>query len=110
MNIIGLNKAFEDSGFKTQKELAKACGWSPSKMTRLINGDQEISIEDLVKLCKVLDVSADYLLGLKPSVINTFTDEELLYLKTVVQYDIVDPACDGSKDLRWAVYDKLIGR
>ena len=108
MNIERLNTAFENSDFKTQKDLANECGWSPSKMTRIVNGDQELSAHDLMKLCKALKVSADYILGIDGVDAFAFTKEELFYLKTIVQYDISDPACDGSDDLRWSVYDKLV--
>jgi len=43
-------------------ELAKICGFE----RRILNGEHNISLPNLAKLCKELNVSADYLLFGKP--------------------------------------------
>ncbi len=50
---------------KTQKEVYTALGISANGYASYEQGRTEPSIETLIKLCKVLDVSADYLLGLE---------------------------------------------
>ena len=50
---------------KTQKEVYTALGMSANGYASYEQGRTEPSIETLIKLCKVLDVSADYLLGLE---------------------------------------------
>lgn len=43
---------------KTKKGIADRCGFE----RKTLNGDYNISLPNLVKLCKELNVSADYLL------------------------------------------------
>ena len=50
---------------KTQKEVYTVLGMSANGYASYEQGRTEPSIETLIKLCKVLDVSADYLLGLE---------------------------------------------
>lgn len=58
------------------KELRKECGLTQKQLAKLINksetgvasweqGLSEPCINDLIKLCKIFNVSADYLLGLE---------------------------------------------
>ena len=49
----------------TQKQIAKILNISESNIINWKNGDNYPSIEILYKLCVLLDVSADYLLGLE---------------------------------------------
>jgi transcriptional regulator with XRE-family HTH domain len=48
----------------TQVELSVASGVSQAGISRMEEGDTNLSGESLVKLCSALNVSADYLLGL----------------------------------------------
>ena len=48
-----------------QKELAVGIGMTQGAVSRWENGEQLPDIESLRKLCLFLDVSADYLIGLK---------------------------------------------
>ena len=48
----------------TQKEVAEKCGIHPSCLTQYKKGESEPSLKTLYELCKALDISADYLLGL----------------------------------------------
>ena len=48
----------------TQKEIAEKCGIHPSCITQYKNGDSEPTLATLFDLCKILNVSSDYLLGL----------------------------------------------
>ena len=48
----------------TQKELAQKLNVDPSNITNWKKGLNFPSLEMFYQLCKVLDVSADYLLGL----------------------------------------------
>jgi len=47
-----------------QKELAEKIGVSEMVISRYIHGGRIISVPILIEICKALNVSADYLLGL----------------------------------------------
>ncbi|MDE7082951.1 MAG: helix-turn-helix domain-containing protein [Clostridia bacterium] len=49
----------------SQKQLAEILEISESNITNWKNGENLPSVEVLYKLCKILDESADYLLGLE---------------------------------------------
>ncbi len=57
------NEALKQSG-KTQVEIAKSINVSKQCVNDYKTGKSLPSIETLYALCKVLEVSADYLLGL----------------------------------------------
>ena len=60
----------------TQEELARAMGWGErSNVSRLESGKHIPRADTLVQLCQVLNVSADYLLGLKDNHVP-FCDNE----------------------------------
>lgn len=48
----------------TQKELAQRLGMPPSQIGAYAVGTRTPSMETLIKIAKVLEVSTDYLLGL----------------------------------------------
>ena len=56
-------EALKQSKLK-QKEIAERCGIHPSCITQYKNGESEPTLETLFNLCRVLDVTSDYLLGL----------------------------------------------
>ncbi len=47
-----------------QKEIAEQCNIHPSCITQYKKGESEPTLKTLFDLCKVLNCSADYLLGL----------------------------------------------
>ena len=47
-----------------QKELAEKIGVNEMAISRYIHGGRMVSVSILIDICKVLNVSADYLLGL----------------------------------------------
>ncbi|MDE6356150.1 MAG: helix-turn-helix domain-containing protein [Clostridia bacterium] len=49
----------------TQKELAKLMNKSTTGLASWEQGLSEPSVNDLIQLCKIFEVSADYLLGLE---------------------------------------------
>ena len=49
---------------KSQKDIAIECGIHPSCITQYKIGDTQPTLDVLYRLCRALDVSADYLLGL----------------------------------------------
>lgn len=61
----------------TQMELAEQVGVSASFLGHIERGSRVASIETLVSLCRVLDVSADYLLGLNDIPVSQFFDQDL---------------------------------
>ena len=48
----------------TQKEIAEKLGVHPRCITQYKKGESEPTLSTLFELCKVLDVTSDYLLGL----------------------------------------------
>ncbi len=48
----------------TQKEIAARIGVSPQTVSKYMKKDIFPALDTLAKLCKVLDVSSDYILGL----------------------------------------------
>lgn len=48
----------------TQKEIAKEIGVSPQTVSKYMTKDIFPALDTLSKICKLLDVRADYLLGL----------------------------------------------
>ena len=51
----------------TQTELAKKMGFDKSTMSKVEKGTRKVSSDELRKLSRIFDVSADYLLGRKES-------------------------------------------
>ncbi len=49
----------------TQKEIAKAIGVSAQTVSKYMKKDIFPALDTLAKLCSLLDVSADYILGIK---------------------------------------------
>lgn len=61
---LRLREAISNSGM-TQKEIAKAINVSTGTISKYMRIDKYPSIDTFANLCKVLDVSADEILGLK---------------------------------------------
>lgn len=53
----------EDNDIK-QSEIAKLLNKSQQGYSHIESGRAELKIDDLVKLCRFYDISADYLIGL----------------------------------------------
>ncbi len=58
-----LRESISESGIP-QKELAKAVGVSPQTVSKYMRQDIFPALDTFAKICKALDVSSDYLLGL----------------------------------------------
>ena len=62
-----------------QKIFVKMCGISQATYTQWKNGTNEMSVHTLCKICKTLNISADYLLGLMDvQILNTITKLSIL--------------------------------
>ena len=59
-----LDKAIKISGL-SQKELARKAKITEVSISRYVNGSREPNVETLRNICKALDVTADWLLGLE---------------------------------------------
>lgn len=57
-------KNLREDGDFTQAEIGKLLQKSQQGYNHIETGRAELKIEDLIKLCKFYDVSADYLIGL----------------------------------------------
>lgn len=60
---LRLRECIKNSRY-TQKELAKLVGVSPQTVSKYMKNDVFPALDTLAKLCKVLDVKSDYILGL----------------------------------------------
>ena len=56
---------------KNQTEVAKELKITQRKLSYIETGKTEPNIEDLIRICKYYNVSADYILGLKEQSIST---------------------------------------
>lgn len=59
-----LRDAIKSSGIE-QKEIARQIGVSPQTVSKYMKKDIFPALDTLAKLCSVLDVSSDYILGIK---------------------------------------------
>lgn len=58
-------KALREDNDLTQSQLAEILGCTRRQYIRYEKGEQEMSVARLQMLCDKLDISADYLLGLR---------------------------------------------
>ena len=58
-----LREVIKNSGIE-QKEIAKLIGVSPQTVSKYMCKDIFPALDTLAKLCRVLDVSSDYILGI----------------------------------------------
>ena len=61
-------KNLREDGDFTQAEIGKLLQKSQQGYNHIETGRAELKIEDLIKLCKFYDVSADYLIGLSDKI------------------------------------------
>ncbi len=62
--VIQIKNLREDNDY-TQEYVAKYLGTSQTMYARYERGANELPIRHLIKLCKLYNVSADYILGLQ---------------------------------------------
>ncbi len=60
---LRLRESLKNSGMKG-KDIAKAVGVAPAQISKYMRNNIFPSLDTLANLCKVLDVSADYILCL----------------------------------------------
>lgn len=63
MNYVERIRALREDNDLKQIDIGKVLNKSQQGYAHLENGKAKFTIEDLIKLCKFYDVSADYLLG-----------------------------------------------
>lgn len=86
-----------------QKKLARDCGFSPSRLNNYITGRTEPSLDVLVSICKALEVSSDYLLGISDVKVIA---SAVSIKPTVIQRDSFD---DLTEDQRIMIKSTLAG-
>lgn len=72
----------------TQQQLANKVGLVKSSISAYEKSAKYPSIEVLINLCEVLEVSADYLIGLSDSmnlVQSNLTDEQMTHIRCIIQ-------------------------
>ena len=65
MNLYRLRALREDNDL-TQQQVAQALGTSQTMYARYERGANELPVRHLITLCKLYNISADYLLGTRP--------------------------------------------
>jgi transcriptional regulator with XRE-family HTH domain len=60
-----LRKAYSAAGFTSSSDFADAVGVSKSTAAGWLNGTREPSTQKMVDICELLDVSANWLLGIE---------------------------------------------
>lgn len=71
MNLEGIQKRLREcikNSQYTQREIAKQVGVSPQTISKYMKKNIFPALDTLAKLCNLLDVSADYILGLTNSI------------------------------------------
>lgn len=83
-----LKRARLKAGFATMKQVSDALGLERTRYLKWEHGDAVPSLDMLVRLCRLFDVSADYLLGIDDESEARLTTDEILVLKRMVKdYD-----------------------
>lgn len=83
-----LKRARLNAGFSSMKQVSDALGLERTRYLKWEHGDAQPSLDMLVRLCRLFDVSADYLLGLEDDGEALLTADEILTLKRIVrEYD-----------------------
>lgn len=65
MKYIKIIKDLREDSDLTQQQVAEYLGTSQTMYARYERGANELPIRHLIKLCKLYNVSADYILGIK---------------------------------------------
>ncbi len=65
MKYIKIIKDLREDNDLTQQEVADYLGTSQTMYARYERGANELPIRHLIKLCKLYNVSSDYILGIK---------------------------------------------
>lgn len=60
---LRLREAIKESGV-SQKQIAKEIGVSPQTVSKYMREDIFPALDTFAKLCKVLDIKSDYILGI----------------------------------------------
>ncbi|HIT05854.1 MAG TPA: helix-turn-helix transcriptional regulator [Candidatus Scybalocola faecipullorum] len=63
-SYIQIIRELREDSDRTQQEIADYLGTSQTMYARYERGANELPIRHLISLCKLYDVSADYILGL----------------------------------------------
>lgn len=83
-----MKRARLNAGFATMKQVSDALGLERTRYLKWEHGDAVPSLDMLVRLCRLFDVSADYLLGIDDESEARLTADEILILKRMVKdYD-----------------------
>ena len=80
MNFSERLRALIEERDLTQKQVASDLNIAPSTLGGYVQGSSEPDFETFSRLAKYLDVSADYLLGLRTGSTANFLEEDLLRL------------------------------
>ena len=64
-NYTEIIRDLREDNDKTQKEVAEYLGTTQQVYSRYENKENEIPVRHIIALCRLYNVSADYILGLK---------------------------------------------
>ena len=82
-----LKRARLNAGFATMKQVSDALGLERTRYLKWEHGDAVPSLDMLARLCRLFDVSADYLLGLDEEEARLTADEIVVLKRMVREYD-----------------------
>ena len=96
MGIIGerINKARREANLN-QKELSQRAKITEGSLSRYENGIREPKSDAMIKLCKTLGISADYLLGITDVMTNKEPDMNQNEIFTILENTKVKLRQDG---------------
>jgi transcriptional regulator with XRE-family HTH domain len=102
MELFGMRlKSLRQGKKLTQKQLAGKLGIVKASISGYEQSAIYPSIEVLIRICKLFDASADYLLGLSDVMefkVSQLTDEQILIIMgTVNQFEQLNNICHAGK-------------
>ncbi len=72
----------------SQTKIAKKIGMEQTQYSRYERGENEIKVNVLIEICKALNVSSDYILGLSDNPIAKWNKNTLLDINMITDMDI----------------------
>ena len=71
----------------SQKEISNALNSSQAKISKIEKGVKSIVVDDIIALCQIFNVSADYLLGLTDTPSPDLPEDDHMLLDLVENYN-----------------------
>ncbi len=82
LKVVDRIKMIIDQRSINMSELAAKCDWPPSKMSKILSGDQKISVDDLVAIASALGINPALLISLNMSDVES-SNKEIMPLSRI---------------------------